>query len=133
MYTFQPLPDLSNVHTGFYIVLTLCTVIFSLISWLVWLLSETKWGRMIIVLPVAVGCFLAADAASVSYNTMPPKNEKVTGKFKGYMSEGYRAQSGKSKADFHYLYVVYEVPEGEVTMLAAPGNIYPPLAVLYKN
>jgi len=121
-------------HASFYVAMMLIFCTFGVLGFIFSLLADTLKGKLAtgaVFVVIWVGIF--AVSAKNEYSQVPPKNQAVTGEFKGYMTEGYRAQSGKSKADFHYLYVVYKVPEGEVVMLAAPGTIYPPLAVLYKN
>jgi hypothetical protein len=61
------------------------------------------------------------------------KNEKVTAELVGFQPEGYREQSGKSKVDRHYMYVVYRVNGNNVILQAQTGVEYPKTAILYKN
>jgi hypothetical protein len=61
------------------------------------------------------------------------KNEKVTGVFVGYESEGYRERSGKSYVDKHFTYVIYKVDGGNVMLPCNTGVVYPERVTLYKN
>ena len=86
--------------------------------------------------------FVATLASGIAYgvsyhwtNQEPQlfKNEPHVGKFVGFQPEGYNERSGKSRADRHYMYVVYEV-EGRMTILQTGlGMTYPAEAILYKN
>ena len=128
MYSFQPLPPPNTGHDGFLFVVTVLALI------VVYTLYEAE--HRITRIWMFVVCFAIGGCTyNQSYNAtyVYPKNQKVLGKFIGYVPEGYSERSGKSTVDVHYIYVMYEVPEGRILMRASSGLAYPPIAVLYKN
>lgn len=129
MYSFAPMIDKSDSHIGFYFVLV-CVIVFGLMS--LWVAFQEESWLWAIGTVVFCGIVLAITYNN-SYTPNHPKNEVVTGKFVGYVAEGYNERSGKSRADHHYTYVVYAVPEGQVMLRACEGCAYPTYATLYKN
>ena len=129
MYTFQALADIPVKHDGFFIIAFFAVILLVMVlfnepeSFFVWF--------FIMCIPVSI-----AYGVSYHWTNQTPKtfaNEKVVGKFVGYQPEGYNEKSGKSRADRHYMYVVYEVPAGLIVLKAQEGTTYPKEAVLYKN
>ena len=60
-------------------------------------------------------------------------NVQVKAELVGFQPEGYNERSGKSRADRHYMYVVYSVNGEKVILKATEGITYPQTAILYKN
>lgn len=129
MYTFNPIADIPVSHEGFFLILALCVVIL-----VICLFNEPEAFFVFFFLcSIPVGI---AYGVSYHWTNQEPKtfvNEKHIGKFVGYQPEGYNEKSGKSRADRHYMYVVYEVNGGLVILKASEGQTYPKEAVLYKN
>lgn len=134
-YTFTPIPaiDTINNHTGFVIVMVIMLVIFILI----WASNDDDFNmyKVFILCSVPV-----AIAALVSWNTGEYKefaNTKVEGKFIGFVAEGHRVSERHGKTtrmvDKHYTYVEYEVEGNRVLFHSKTGNVYPKIAVIYKN
>ena len=132
MYTVAPVIDQSwNDHTGFYIILALCLALFVclMIGW-----KEEELGTPGLIIWAFFLSSLAYFAHHVSYQ--PEKhyaNVPVTGKFVSFQPEGYNERSGKTRADHHYLYVVYEI-EGSYTIFQTEPSVnWPRQAVFYRN
>jgi hypothetical protein len=128
MYSFAALaPDYgASSHMGFFIIM-----ITSLILLLYAFVVEDDIDYMLPILVV-----LNILTAGISWNTGVDKefkNEKVEATLVGFQSEGYNERSGKSRADYHYNYVIYKTPDGEVMFRSFSGNAYPKQAILYKN
>ena len=125
MYSFAPIADTSDVHTGFYFIAIVCAI-FALVA-----LFNASKGEF---LTVAVICGLVtAMAHNSSYTPVHPLNQQVIGTFVAFQHEGYSESSGKTRSDHHYMYVVYNVDGVPVILQANEGAPYPPKAVLYKN
>mgnify|MGYP006272468171 CR=1 FL=1 len=132
MYTISPVIDeYWNVHTGFYIIAAFCSVFIVMV---IMFYKEqeitTPWFFTWIGLLLA-GIF---GAHSISYQ--PEKhyaNTQVIGKFVSYQPEGYNEQSGKSRADHHYMYVVYDIEDHYVIFQSSPNVSWPKQAVFYRN
>jgi hypothetical protein len=129
MYTFQPLASIPVDHIGFGLVVGFCGF------WLlVCLFNETEafFGYLFIT---TIACGIAYGV-SYHWTNQEPKtfvNEQHVGKFVGFQPEGYNERSGKTRADRHYMYVVYEV-EGQLTIMqTGVGMTYPKEVLLYKN
>ena len=130
MYSVLPLASVQPNHGGFILACGLCILILGLALNAYELPEKILWG------------FLSATLFSVSYyvsfhltNQEPLvyRNEPVVADFVGFLSEGYNERSGKSRADYHYLYVIYSVGGQQIPFLAEPGKSYPKKAILYKN
>jgi hypothetical protein len=82
-------------------------------------------------------CSILGFSLLVFTNSYAPEkqyeNEKVTGTFVTFQPEGYNEKTGKTRADKHYMYVVYDVKGQLVILNAKAGVDYPKNAVLYKN
>lgn len=129
VYSFAPLPPVTADHVGFFLI---CVAI-GLIT-IVAIIDEFETGIRVAILmsPVILIAYL------VSYHwtnqeVLYYKNEKVEAKFIGFESEGYNQRSGKTRADYHYTYVIYEVNGNNVILKAQTGVEYPKTAVLYGN
>lgn len=129
VYSFSPVADLSNTHLGFYSILAITLVIALPMAYHA--IKDSCVACFLFTL--ALAAIVIGIAASDSFNYTAPKNEQVTGKFVGYVAEGFNERSGKTRADHHYTYVVYEVPEGRVMLRTCAGCVYPEYAILYKN
>lgn len=131
MYSFAPTVDLSDVHGGFYFMAGICILGALLIIWDA--LSDYDglgWGHVIGLL----FCFgIGAIAYNDSYTPNHPVNQQFTANFVRFQPEGYREQSGKTRSDRHYMYVVYEVNGQEIILQGVEGSTYPKQAVLYRN
>ena len=134
-YTFNPIPaiDTINNHAGFVTVTVIMLVIFIL----VWANNDEEYNMykvfILCSIPVAI-------AALVSWNTGTYKefaNTQVEGKFIGFVAEGYSVSERHGKTtrmvDKHYTYVEYEVEGNRVLFHSTTGNVYPKIAVIYKN
>lgn len=129
MYTFAPLADIPVSHGGFQVI---CAI--SLILIFVVLLNDANdfFGTFFVCSMVT----LAAYGVSFHWSDQTTKtfaNTQVTAEFAGYQPEGYNERSGKSRADYHYMYVVYKVNGNPVIMRGSTGIEYPKTAVLYRN
>lgn len=129
MYTFYPLLDTSMNHTGFYIVAVVCAVFAGAI--LLDMFTDGLTGSHLTV--ALILAFAVYVSYNVSYNDRPPINTPVSAKLVGFQPEGYNEQSGKMRADRHYMYVVYEIDGHRIIMQAREGATYPEQATLYKN
>lgn len=132
MYSFEPLVDtMANTHYGFY---SFC-VIAALGIWA----TISLWNDH--DLDTGVSLFwifgLVLFTGIIYSESFKPAtvyaNEQVVGTLVGFQPEGYNEKSGKSRADRHYMYVVYEVNGQHVIMNAKTGVDYPKRAVMYKN
>ena len=134
-YTFNPIPavDTINNHGGFMIVTAFAVFAFILVC----INNDDEWNLykvfVLFSIPVAI-------SAAISWNTgtyFEYANNKVEGKFIGFVAEGYSVseRSGKTTrmVDKHYTYVEYEVEGNRVLFHGATGTVYPKIAVLYKN
>ena len=129
MYTFSPLLPIYPSHVGFYIICGICAFI---------ILSLVLDGFEYFFERVSVAVGLGMFAYFVSFvwsnqEVLHYANVPVNAQFVGFQPEGYNVKSGKSRADRHYLYVIYDVNGEKVILHAGEGLSYPPIAVLYKN
>ena len=128
MYTFYPLPVTDVSHAGFGLVVILCLIILVAIF-----NDRQSFG---IGLMLSGGIIALAGMVSFVWTEQTPTvpaNIQVIGKFVGFQPEGYNEQSGKNRADHHYMYVIYEV-DGQMAIFKSNANYsYPKLAILYKN
>ena len=132
MYTFQPIVDQYwDAHVGFYIILTLSTLGFMFLMNL-WRDADVQTPT-VFMWTVILGLILF-QAHSNSYRPeVKYENAPVIGNFVGFQSEGYNERSGKSRADYHYIYVIYEVEGHQTIFKATEGTTYPKRAQLYRN
>ena len=130
MYSMQPLPDYTDVHTGFFIVCGIFLIVFACILEL-W--KDDAIETTTVVIWASILALLAYFAHEHSYTVNHPLNQEVVGEFVRFETEGFRERSGKQMVDRHYTYVVYRVGNSEVLFPALVGSAYPPRAILYKN
>ena len=130
MYSFQPLPDYSDSHVGFYVMSVFCTLAIAIVLsfWKEDEIDTTSMLGWAVVL-----CGLLFMCYKDSYTARHPLNEPHVGTFVGYQPEGYRERSGKSTADHHYIYVIYRVDGLDVLFQGDTGMAYPKRATIYKN
>ncbi|HET8688675.1 MAG TPA: hypothetical protein VFM18_18830 [Methanosarcina sp.] len=129
MYSFAPIADMSDVHTGFYFILG-CGII----AMLGVIASVLDDGISIDSLLLTGGiCFFVWLAHYNSYTPEHPLNQQVVGTFVAFQPEGYNELSGKTRADHHYMYVIYSVNGQNVILQAYQGVTYPQFTTLYKN
>lgn len=132
MYTFQPLVDnLANSHIGFYIMFAILASIAAVIISL-WNDRNFETGTMLIWIAILAG--IGYISYKESYR--PEKvyaNTPVTATFVGFQPEGYNEKSGKSRADHHYMYVVYDINGERIILQASEGRTYPKTVTMYKN
>jgi hypothetical protein len=127
MYTFQPIADLSNSHAGFYFVLAIAVLVTLVVAW-----QATSWREVAGVL--GISALICSPTYIGSFQDQaPPLNQPVTATFVSFQPEGYSEQSGKSRSDRHYMYVVYDVGGSKVILEAASGATYPQQVTLYRN
>ncbi len=84
--------------------------------------------------PIWVGVCITTlfSATFFYYNRTIPLNQKVVGTLvQQYSQEEYT--TGKHKQLINQGYVVYRVPEGEVSFRRGTGVVYPKNAILYMN
>jgi hypothetical protein len=132
MYTIHPLMDANwNSHFGFQVILFLCLVAIAA--------TLVLWKEDEISTPALLFCCFLATMFSVMahHNSYQPEikyaNVRVIGEFVSYQPEGYNEQSGKSRADHHYMYVVYKIENQMVIFRTEPGQAWPARAVFYRN
>jgi hypothetical protein len=133
MYSFNPIASMPVDHTGFGIVVTVCTIL------LIVCLFNAR-GAFFVYFFMATVISGIAYGISYHWTDQEPKtfkNERVTAEFQSYQPEGYNEArtSGKStrRVDVHKMYVVYTVNGNPVIFEAKQGFTYPKTAVLYKN
>lgn len=130
MYTMAPLPNTFDAHAGFWIVLTVATVLLAMALW------SQKNDRNDIGFsgPFWYLC-LVACAGWVSWNTGDiPTNAKVEGQLvTGHSETSKEERVGKITQIVNRAFVTYTVPGGEVTFERKTGVLYPNSVVLYKN
>ncbi len=132
MYTFQPLVDVTyNSHTGFYVWVVAAVLLMAIFIGL-WNEREASGGFVLTMLVMFgivthVGYQASYQDAKVYVNT------PVSATLVGFQPEGYSEKSGKTRADRHYMYVVYDVGDERVILRADEGRTYPNQTVLYKN
>jgi hypothetical protein len=128
----QPIVDLNwDHHLAFYLATAALLFVGGFIIWLR-VQDEIESGTML------TWCFFIGISimALEDASYQPQKfyeNRQVVGTFVGYQPEGYNEQSGKTRADHHYMYVVYEVDGVYAIFNACTGCTYPKRAVLYYN
>lgn len=132
MYTFQPIYDQYwDIHIGFYLT--------GAISACIMLIILAMWKGDEVTSPTVVGWAMVLGAITYfvcGQSYKPEKvyaNTKVLGTFVKFQPEGWNEQHGKTRADVHYIYVVYEVEGRYAIFLANTAFTYPKTAVLYKN
>ena len=139
MYTFNPLPviDTLNAHGGFW---TLAFVLILLnVIWFIGSIDFGEYKGFFILCLLSILALNYVGFQSWTTGTInTPKNEKVTGLFKGYMGEGeaYYTKSGKTtvRREDHYLYVIYTIEgQGDAVFSANKGTVYPERVTIYKN
>jgi hypothetical protein len=130
MYSFQPLPDYSDIHTGFYVLSVFCVIAMALVL-AVWKSDDIETPSLMCWIVILGG--LLTLGYKDSYADKHPLNEQHIGIFVGFDAEGYRERSGKTTVDRHYTYVIYNVDGNPVMFPAQTGMPYPKRIVVYKN
>ena len=132
MYTIQPVIDQYwDYHTGFYIVTLICLGITGFIVTL-WNAKEVETST----LGMWIGVLLLVVGIAHDNSYQPQKfyaNTQVVGEFVRFQPEGYNEQSGKSRADHHYMYVVYEIEGSYAIFQTNASTTWPKRAVFYRN
>lgn len=129
MYSFNPIPAVQPGHAGFVIVCVFCVAML-----LVCLINEPEsffvwfFGAAIIT-----GFSYCVSYVWTSQDVKTFANVQVRAELVGFQPEGYNERSGKTRADRHYMYVVYSVNGEKVILKATEGVTYPQTAILYKN
>jgi len=129
MYSFAPKPDLSDSHFGFYVLVSICLIVF---VYIMWLMQDEIKAKVVIIL-LAILSIPVGIAGVESYTPHHPLNQEVVGTFVSYLPEGYISSSGKYRSEHHYLYVIYSVEGSQAVFRANEGTVYPPRAKIYKN
>ena len=130
MYSFQALADTTGSHVGFYTILIMAAI-FLFGIWRAIIIDNDGIGAGLVI-STFIGAIVAITYFA-SFHDVAPKNEQVTGTFVSFQAEGYNEQSGKTRADRHYMYVVYNVNGQNIILRASEGRTYPQTAILYKN
>lgn len=129
MYTFNPIPAVQPDHVGFFLICVL--VAFILIHCM---LSEPEsFFAFFFVATIVVGFTYCVSYIWTDQDVKTYANVQVRAELVGFQPEGYNERSGKSRADRHYIYVVYAVGGEKVILQAKEGTTYPQTAILYKN
>ena len=133
MYSFAPWPD-ETAHTITMLILVTIGVCGGVIGMiLISVDSAARHWRAWVSAGMAISSVIIGLLLNENKLPPPPKNIEVVGTLVGFSAEGYNERSGKSKADVHYMYVTYRVPEGDVMLRASQGNVYPARAILYRK
>lgn len=132
MYSMQPLVDRYwDVHYGFYCVAIICAF-FTYVMCVLWRereIPDIGFGISVAILFT----FVLLSHAHSYQPEVKYANVRVIGDFVGYQPEGYNEQSGKTRADHHYMYVVYKIEGRMVIFRTEPGQSWPDRAVFYRN
>ena len=129
MYSFNPIPAIQPDHTGFFIVCFFCLVLLA-----VCLINEPEsFFRWFFVVTIIAGFSYCVSYIWTNQEVKTYANVQVKAELVGFQPEGYNERSGKTRADRHYMYVVYSVNGEKVILKATEGITYPQTAILYKN
>lgn len=140
MYTTYPLETINmlNNHSGFYLILAVTLIMFCIFC--ICEINDdglTLKGFSIAIMTATIAISGSGYISWHSGDYKVYKNEKVVGKFVGYVPEGYitRETSGKVTKDVahHYVYVQYKIEDRYVLFYALEGQSWPPEGVFYKN
>jgi len=129
MYSFAPIAS-EICHNGWFVLALLVSVVLLLI-----ILSADEdvlsgGGKLAALL--IFGIFLNYTADWTSYEKTYA-NEKVVAEFVQFQPEGYNEKSGKTRADHHYVYVVYKLPNNSLVLLQGNQSVtYPQRAICTK-
>lgn len=129
MYTFHQLPDLPPDHTGFTIVVAILITLLLLV-----LMADREFffelffGATCITAMAYFTSFVWTDQTVVHR-----ENKPVVATFVAFQPEGYREQTGKTRSDKHYMYVVYNVNGQNLIFETGGQTAYPEKATLYYN
>ena len=129
MYSFTAIQDLSDCHTGFYLITVSIAIILVIVWWYCFSDEDYGFGWWM----TGIGTIVLWLAHIASFTPYHPKNIAVTGYYIGVNPEVYVAREGKYDTEHHDLTVTYRVPEGDVTLKTCYGCTYPQQAILYKN
>ena len=136
MYTFQPIPPVSDGHFGLYCFTVIVGVIlFGVIQHL----RDNGWSAFAGTFLTIVLC-LWGFVGYVSYNTSDAKtyvNAPVTAKFVQYVPEQqkYSCTQGKIQSTCYTskMYAQFEVDGGMIIMEVGGQHPIPPLVQMYRN
>lgn len=142
MYSFTPYPNPNQDHVGFWMVFTITIIVVLCYLALVrgmyevdqayrrpkTLLETVFWTKAHIVIPAAV---LILNIAA--YNSWKPVPEPSNTQVIGTLVDGYETvvSSGK-RQNSPAMFIIYQVPEGEVSFRRQSGVVYPQRVILYK-
>lgn len=136
MYSFTMLADVTNEHTGFYI---LCVLIALVLAMAFSAINDMGFGPIstsVVIMCVA----LLALGGYVSFTNAgfkAPANTPVTAKFLRYQPEEQKHSCGTYKQPStcytNKMYGVFEVPEGTVILEVSKNAPMPAHVTLYKN
>lgn len=130
MYSFSPIAT-EICHNGWFILALIGSLMFGVFIMSIDEDVMSASGKFSWILILIIGMNYVGDWTV--YEKVHT-NEKVIGEFVGFQPEGYNEKSGKSRADHHYMYVIYKVPGDKLVILqSASGVDYPKQAILYKN
>ena len=129
MYTFAPLADIPVTHGGFQFICFMIVIVllFMIINGMSGFLETFFVCTVIAVVAYGVSFHWIDQGTQTFANTV------VHAEFAGYQPEGYNERSGKSRADRHYMYVIYKVNGNPIVLNGSVGVAYPQTAILYKN
>ena len=136
MYTFQPVPPVSDGHFGLYCFTV--AVVFILFGFFQHL-RDNGWSAFAGTFLTVVLCFWGF-VGFVSYNTSDAKtyaNTPVTAKFVQYVPEQqkYSCMQGKIHSTCYTskVYAQFEVDGGMIIMEVGGQHPIPPLVQMYRN
>lgn len=133
MYSFQAVADMTQVHTGFYIICALIAVFWPFATWGAFKERDNLWLWFFSTLFLGAVLYVSYLC---SFHDVAPKNEVVIGTYEGPTAEvSAKEITGKMPRTeiTHLLYGRFRVPEGIVTLPIQAGTAIPPRVVLYKN
>lgn len=131
VYSFQPVFDNTNDHTGFYFMLSLIAII-AVCMYFFERETDDFDGLMFVMILGAI--VLAITGYNSWHPGPPPINEKVTGKFEGYVAESESRKSGKnSTTTDHYVYARFRIADGHILIKVNPQTPIPDNVILYRN
>lgn len=126
-YTITVIEDINNSHVGFWLFAIAAIILASLFALAI---SNAITCNDRIVASILWVCFMAYPFYDSYIKEYPrPKNEPVI----ATMVHSYESEIRSGKQLVSAEFVVYKVPEGEVSFRRTPGVVYSKEAVLYRQ
>jgi hypothetical protein len=140
MYTMHPIAGSYDHHGGFYTICFLAAVVLA--AFYIWNYYDSKKpeeeqeiDKKVKILVPAICLFSLMTTGWASYNTGDkPENKPVVAQLIKSEESLERTKLSKHRyGDIPKMFVIYKVPEGEVTFPRHSGVVYPDSVILYKN